>query len=243
MPGKEVVLAQPSGGDDVQPVGGRQALSLRRFEQLGPIDVVQNEQATVRLAGVGWAAQLGQNALELEFGVDLPGVGKLDAERGRERRDGGDEVFAAFAAHLPAPAAVFVGEGVGILDSQRGLAHAAQPVHRREHADFSQRDGFAQAAQFGNAANEVRVVRVNIAAALLGAFTALDAFDNPPVELRHALLHFGFRQRLFAFVKPRAEIDVLAAAQLRHPFGAALVEVLVFPAGHFDEVDGGDALA
>ena len=45
-----------------------------------------------------------------------------------------------------------------------------------------------------------------------------------------------------ALVMPRAQIEVLAAAQFGNPRGATLVEILVVPTRNRDELNGRDAV-
>jgi len=100
---------------------------------------------------------------------------------------------------------------------------------------------FAQHPEIGGAADEVRVVRVHVAEAFLGALAARDSLGNLAVKFAHALLHGGFAQGFLALIVPGAQIEALALAQLGHPRGALLLKILaVQPA--FDEVNRGDAV-
>ena len=157
----------------MQPVAAVEPRDLRGVEQAGPVHVVEEEQAAVRRAGVGEFLQLAAGALELEVGAFLLVVGELEADGRGQFGEGEAQVVLARAAHLPASAAVFVGKGVGVFDGQRGLAQPADAVDGGDHADVSGLDEvLAQHAQIGDAADEVRVVRVHVAEAFLGAFAA-----------------------------------------------------------------------
>src|SRR5207249_4109065 len=93
----------------------------------------------------------------------------------------------------------------------------------------------------GHATNKVRVVPVHVAETFLGSFAAQDGFGNLVIEFSHALSHGGLAQGLLALVIPRAQIEILSVAKFSHPRGATLVEILVIPAQHVDEVNRGYA--
>ena len=59
----QFVFAQPRGGEDVQPVAAVEPRDLRGVEQARALHVVEEEQATVRFAGVGEFLQLAAGAL------------------------------------------------------------------------------------------------------------------------------------------------------------------------------------
>jgi len=110
-------------------------------------------------------------------------------------------------------------------------------------ADKSGRDEIlAEHPQIGGAADEVRVVRVHVAEAFLGAFATRDGLDNLAVEFAHTFLHGGFAQGFRNLVVPQAQVEVLSLAKLSNPRGALLLEVLALPARDFDEVNRRDAV-
>ena len=245
LPAEQFVLAQPCGGDQVQPVGLRQAGGLSRLQQLRPVHVVQDQQHATRRGGVGTPLQLAQHPLELQVQVLLLLVAELELQvaRAGQRHQRHAEVVAALAPHLPAPARILVREGVGVLDRQGRLAHAAQAMNRGEHAHFAQADQFSKSAQLEGAAHEPLVMPVDVALGLDRLADAAEPVADLAVQLLHPRLDGGVLERLGAFVEPRAEVEVLAAAEFGHPLGGTPLVVLIGPAGHLHEIDRRHPLA
>src|SRR5262249_49122376 len=122
------------------------------------------------------------------------------------------EVIAPLAPYLPPPTWVLVCEGIGVLDRQGRLSHAAQAMNRGQHAHLAQPDRLPQPAQLGGAAHEVLIVPVHIPLGLEHLADPPEPVMDLAVELVHPRPDGGVLECLGPLVEPRAEVDVLAAA-------------------------------
>ena len=158
-------------------------MGLSRVEEVGLIDVVEQQQAAVGLVSPGQLAQLGDDALELGLHIALLGVGEVNAAtRGRAwpgRRGGrpGPRSGPAIGRRRTR------GAGPGIFQGQCRLAQAAQAVDGCQDADGAGLDEVvAEPAHLGDAADEMGVVGIDVAEAALGPLATEDAADNLTVS-------------------------------------------------------------
>ena len=88
----------------------------------------------------------------------------------------------------------------------------------------------------------MRIVRIHVTETFFGALTACDGLDNLAVEFAQAFQHGTFAQGFLTLFIPRAQIQVLTFAKFCDPSGTLLLEILAFPARHFDKVNRRDPI-
>src|SRR6266536_2680752 len=145
-------------------------------------------QKSTLTMGVGQLSEFAADAFQLKARALLLVVRKLKSDRSGQLGHSQAQIVLTGAAHLPSPAAILVGVGVRVLDGERRLAHPTDAVHGGDHADVAGLDEVvAQRAQLGYAADKVRVMRVDVAQALLGTLATQDGVGDLAIELLHAL--------------------------------------------------------